>query len=117
MSCNISSEGFNKPLLKELLKKLTDYFQSIGSDFYIIGATARDIILSGIHNQASARRTADLDIAIAIKDWGKFEQIRIAEILSDMDIEILKLENKLVKQMKLKQGMMQSLLIGKIRLV
>ena len=75
MSCNISGEDINNPLLKELLQKLTDYFQSIGSDFYIIGATARDIILSGIHKQASARRTADLDIAIAIKDWDKFKQI------------------------------------------
>lgn len=75
MSCNISSEDLNNLLLKELLKKLTDYFQSIGSDFYVIGATARDIILSSIHKQASARRTADLDIAIAIKDWDKFEQI------------------------------------------
>lgn len=75
MSCNISSEDLNNPLLKSLLKKLTDYFQSIGSDFYVIGATARDIILSGIHKQASARRTADLDIAIAIKDWDKFNQI------------------------------------------
>ncbi|MDP4201113.1 MAG: nucleotidyl transferase AbiEii/AbiGii toxin family protein [Bacteroidota bacterium] len=75
MSCNISGEDLNNPLLKELLQKLTDYFQSIGSDFYIIGATARDIILSAIHKQASARRTADLDIAIAIKDWDKFKQI------------------------------------------
>ena len=75
MSCNISSEDLNNPLLKELLQKLTDYFQSIGSGFYIIGATARDIILSGICKQASARRTADLDIAIAIKDWDKFNQI------------------------------------------
>lgn len=75
MSCNISGEDLNNPLLKELLQKLTDYFQSIGSGFYIIGATARDIILSGIHKQASARRTADLDIAIAIRDWDKFNLI------------------------------------------
>jgi len=75
MSCNISSDSFNNPVLKELLKKLTDYFQPIGSDFYVIGATARDIILSGIHNQTPARRTADLDIAIVIKNWEKFEQI------------------------------------------
>ena len=75
MSYNISSEDFNNPLLNELLKKLTVYFQSIGSNFYVIGATARDIILSGIHKQTSARRTADLDIAIAIKDWDKFAQI------------------------------------------
>lgn len=75
MSCNISSETFYNPLLKELLQKLNEYFQTIGSDFYIIGATARDIILSGIHKQATARRRLDLDIAIAIKEWDKFEQI------------------------------------------
>lgn len=75
MSCNISSENLNNPLLKELLKKLTHYFQSIGSEFYVICATARDIILNGIHNQTSASKTADLYIAIAIKDWDKFEQI------------------------------------------
>ena len=75
MSCNILSDGFSNPLLKELLHKLTVYFESIDSEFYVIGATARDIILSSIHNQTAARRTADLDIAIAIKDWNKFEQI------------------------------------------
>ncbi len=45
------------------------------------------------------------------------EQNHIAEILSDMDIEILRLEDKLEKLKQLKQGMMQSLLTGKIRLV
>ncbi len=75
MSCSISSEHLNNPLLKELLYKLTDFFQSVSLDFFIIGATARDIILSGIYNQASARRSIDLDIAIAIKEWEKFNQI------------------------------------------
>jgi predicted nucleotidyltransferase len=83
MSCNISSKDLNNLQIKELLQKLTDYFQTIGADFYIIGATARDIILSGIHKQVSARRTADLDIAIAIKDWKKFNQI--AEGLCKME--------------------------------
>lgn len=45
------------------------------------------------------------------------EQKIIAEVLSDMDNEILILEGKLKKQKQLKQGMMQSLLTGKIRLV
>lgn len=45
------------------------------------------------------------------------EQKRIAQILSDMDTEIQELEKKLEKYKMLKQGMMQSLLTGKIRLV
>ena len=45
------------------------------------------------------------------------EQKAIADILSDMDDEIEKLEQKLAKTRLLKQGMMQQLLTGKIRLV
>lgn len=75
MSYNISSNELSHPLLKELLRELTYYFDSIDSEFYVIGATARDIILSGIHDQKSKRSTADLDIAIAIKDWSKFDKI------------------------------------------
>lgn len=45
------------------------------------------------------------------------EQTRIATILSDMDTEIQALETKLEKYRKIKLGMMQNLLTGKIRLV
>jgi len=45
------------------------------------------------------------------------EQIRIATILSDMDAELSALETKLAKCKQVKQGMMQELLTGKIRLV
>lgn len=45
------------------------------------------------------------------------EQKAIANILFDMDIEITALEQKLTKCKKLKQGMMQQLLTGKIRLI
>ena len=47
----------------------------------------------------------------------KDEQTRIATILSDMDNEIDALEKKLSKTKELKQGLMQQLLTGKIRLV
>ena len=45
------------------------------------------------------------------------EQTAIAAILSDMDCEIVALEAKLSKARQLKQGMMQELLTGKIRLI
>lgn len=45
------------------------------------------------------------------------EQEAIASILSDMDNEIKSLEQKLAKTRQIKQGMMQQLLTGKIRLV
>ena len=45
------------------------------------------------------------------------EQTRIATILSDMDTEIENLEKKLAKYKQVKQGLMQNLLTGKVRLV
>ena len=60
------------------------------------------------------------------KDMSKFEfllpptldeQKAIAAILSEMDEEIEKLEEKYEKYTAIKQGMMEQLLTGKIRLV
>ena len=60
------------------------------------------------------------------KDVGKFEfllpptieeQKAIAAVLSEMDADIAALEEKLAKYRQVKQGMMQQLLTGKIRLV
>lgn len=47
----------------------------------------------------------------------KAEQIAIANILSDCDSEIVALEEKRDKYKEIKQGMMQQLLTGKIRLI
>jgi type I restriction enzyme S subunit len=44
------------------------------------------------------------------------EQASISSILSDMDSELLVLSDRLQKARELKQGMMQQLLTGKIRL-
>ena len=45
------------------------------------------------------------------------EQESIASVLSDMDAEISALETKLNRARQIKQGMMQELLTGKVRLV
>lgn len=45
------------------------------------------------------------------------EQTAIASILTDMDTELAELETRLAKTRQLKQGMMQELLTGRIRLV
>ena len=45
------------------------------------------------------------------------EQKAIAQVLSDMDAEIEGLEEKLEKYKTIKQGMMQELLTGRIRLI
>jgi type I restriction enzyme S subunit len=61
-------------------------------------------------------RSPLFDFTISIPK-SKEKQKEIAFILSDMDAEINALETKLEKYKKVKLGMMQNLLTGKIRLV
>ena len=76
MDLKITSEKIANPLLVDLLKKLTDSFNRMGREFYVIGATARDIIIGQLIGTASGRKTRDLDIAIAIPDWNVFDEIK-----------------------------------------
>lgn len=74
MSYSISSKYFTHPLLKPILTELTHYFKETGISFFIIGATARDIIMA-LHDEKSGRLTYDLDIAIAIDDWPQWAMV------------------------------------------
>lgn len=59
----------------------------------------------------------DIKKLIVLMPPTKEEQSAIAEILSDVDLEIEQLQLSLVKYMLVKQGMMSELLTGRIRLV
>ena len=81
-----------------------DFFQKQLS-FNSTGSTAKGI---------QRRKLDDLPIGLPVT---KAEQEAIAETLNDVDAEIAALEAKLTKARQLKQGMMQALLTGRIRLV
>jgi type I restriction enzyme, S subunit len=55
------------------------------------------------------------NIELLVPDYD--EQLAIVTVLSDMDARIAALEAKLAKARQLKQGMMQELLMGRIRLI
>lgn len=75
MNLKISSEKIGNPLLVDLLKKLIVCFNGIGQSFFVIGATARDIILQQLADTSSRRKTRDLDVAIVISEWADFDRI------------------------------------------
>jgi type I restriction enzyme S subunit len=60
----------------------------------------------------STRALADLELLLPDRN----EQSAIAKALLDMDAEIEALETRLEKARQIKQGMMQGLLTGRIRL-
>jgi type I restriction enzyme S subunit len=73
-----------------------------------------DILLSG--SSINNLRPSDIE-SFTFYSPDIIEQKAIAKILSDMDLEIEKLQNKKTKYQSLKQGMMQELLTGKTRLI
>jgi len=84
---------------------------------YLIPLIAKKILqytqgITIIHLQANALHKMSIYMPVEVE-----EQKAIADILFDMDAEINLLEQKLEKCQKLKQGMMQQLLTGKIRLI
>jgi type I restriction enzyme S subunit len=96
-------ESINSYFLHRLLK-LDSYRQ--------VFATATN---ASVDRRGSLRWPAFSDIDVRIP--AKAEQDAIATVLSDMDAEIAGLEARRGKTRQIKQGMMQQLLTGRVRLV
>lgn len=88
---------------------------------YLVYATKSRFYLDQIADDTQGSTRARTSVSklrkTAILFPEKDEQIAIADILSEMDMEIAALEGKIAKYRQIKQGMMQQLLTGKIRLV
>jgi predicted nucleotidyltransferase len=48
----------------------------MGIPFFIVGATARDILLQHAYDIHSARATMDIDIGAVVSDWAQFQSLR-----------------------------------------
>lgn len=76
MNLHISSEQIANPPLANLLRRLSALFARMDREFFVIGATARDIILQVLVGTLPRRKTRDLDIAIAVTDWQNYDEIK-----------------------------------------
>lgn len=103
-----------------------------GGDIVILRSSGNDPKFLGYYLNTAAicarkasRGQGDAVVHISAEALGSMEieipeleeQAAIATILSDMDTELAELEARLAKTRQLKQGMMQELLTGRIRLV
>ncbi len=106
--------GMNLLAIRANKQKIDDNFLFIwlGSEF---GRLKSKVLAKQAINQASISTTDLKDMEIPIPTFKI--QTHIAQTISDMDAEIEALERKLEKYKMIKQGMMQNLLTGKIRLV
>ncbi len=90
MSLKISSEKLNNPHLVDLLGKLSASFLKMNRDFFVIGATARDIVVQQLLDMSSRRKTRDLDLAIAITNWQEFDEVKDALVADGFEKDLSK---------------------------
>ena len=76
MEYKITREALQNDLLYDTLKALSQVMNDLQLDVYVVGALARDIAMEILEMPPSPRRTADLDVAIALKDWNQFELLK-----------------------------------------
>lgn len=64
------------PEITEMLSALERGLEKFGIDFYLVGAVARDVWMSGINQIAPRRTTGDIDFAVLINDKGTYEALK-----------------------------------------
>lgn len=62
----------------DILIEIDRVLNSISCSYMLVGATARDIILDNVYGKPVLRATRDVDIAILIDSWERFDAVRNA---------------------------------------
>jgi predicted nucleotidyltransferase len=64
------------PVTIEILRAVAEEARAEGIDHMLVGATARDILLTHVFGLVTRRATYDVDFAVAVKDWQQFDALR-----------------------------------------
>lgn len=59
----------------EVLRAIKEVAESLQINFFVVGASARDIILEHCYNASPRRGTRDIDIGVEVADWDEFQML------------------------------------------
>ncbi len=72
------------PTLIDIFSTISKVAERQGISFFVIGATARDIVLECAYGIRPARATRDLDLGVKVADWLEFQKLSNALVETDM---------------------------------
>ena len=64
------------PVTVEILRRVDAVARDLAVDYCVVGATARDILLTGVFGLRATRATRDVDLAVAMPGWQEFEAMK-----------------------------------------
>jgi len=72
------------PVIVAILATVQAVTQALGYGYLLVGATARDMLMTHVFDIASRRATHDVDFAIAVENWERFHALK-AELVARGD--------------------------------
>jgi len=64
------------PSIVPLLRLLDPISRSAGCEYFVAGATARDLVLVNVYGLRPGRATRDIDFGIAVESWDRFKLLK-----------------------------------------
>lgn len=64
------------PVLLALIRALDRVAAESGIAYFVIGATARDILMEHVYALVTVRATHDIDFAVAVPSWAAFSELK-----------------------------------------
>jgi predicted nucleotidyltransferase len=66
------------PVLLDILSGIQAVTGALGCEYLLVGATARDMLMTHVFGLDTRRATQDVDFAIALDDWARFDALKAA---------------------------------------
>ncbi len=64
------------PLTRSVIREVKNAVTDLGLDAFLVGATARIILLENVFGLQTGRATRDIDFAFAVENWDQFQAIK-----------------------------------------
>lgn len=96
---NISLDLSNKipKQTVEILQKVTSVTEELNIPIFLIGATARDLVLEYGYNLPKSKKTHDIDFGIAVSDWQEYEKLKLELVKTSNFTLDLEAEHRLIE--------------------
>lgn len=72
LTCKLAPDLVTASIIESVIRVL----HSNNLTHFLIGATARDIVLHNVFGVEATRKTRDVDFAFAVKNWGQLDTVK-----------------------------------------
>lgn len=96
---SLDLSGRIDPATIELYEQLVNAAAAVGVRIFVVGATARDLLLERAYNIRPYRATEDIDLGVRVDHWGEFQALKQALLASGSFIQDRRLERLLYRDL------------------